>query len=452
MDNTIPVILLVSSFTVISMIVISSIMYYVEREKRQLQIVEYWLSNGAYFVYSYFAAQYSPKIIAIGTFFWVWRLDIIRRIIEETCQTKLWRSWIYHLVAYSYIGSLFFAFMDLNFVFYTLPQALAVFLGGMIFLCRGLKVLRARGKVSVNHYLLFLTIFIIFLHLLDYPFYRFMKGYALLGFAVSLMCNILMAIVLPAVTIYELRREKERQLEKLLEERSAMLLSQSKLSALGEMTAGIAHEINNPLGIITNRTSHLRSHVMKDSAQKDFIVRNLDQIEATSERMAKIINSLRNFSRDNKNEPFVKVPICRIVDETLAYCHDRFYLSGIKLEVDPYPQDEIECRVVQISQVLLNLLNNSFDAVLGSDKPWVKISFENKESTLLIKVTDSVNGIPEAIRKKIMEPFFTTKEESGTGIGLSISKGIVEDHKGRLFYDESSSHTRFVIELPYLQS
>lgn len=452
MDQSTQIILFISILTVMGMLAISAIMYYVERDKRQLQAIEYWFSYVLYFTYSYFSTGATEKILAIGTIYWFWRVLIIQRILQSACNVSLKSSWHIPLIASSYLFSFFYALKGENFILYTFPQAFCVFIVSMDYLLKSLRSLKQRGRTSVTHYILFFTIFIIFAHLLDYPFYRNIPMTASLGFGISLMCNILMGIVLPAVTIHELKLERQLELEKLVEERSAMLLSQAKFSALGEMTAGIAHEINNPLGIIANRTSHLRNHVLRDRASKEFIVRNLEQIEATSERMSKIIRSLRNFSKDNRNEPFQKNPVGKLVEETLSYCSDRFHLNAIKLILDPCPEREIECRSVQVSQVLLNLLNNSFDAVVERKEAWVRISYEVGDQMLKIVITDSGPGISEEVRKRIMEPFFTTKELTGTGLGLSISRGIIDDHRGRLYYDESSSHTRFVVELPYLQS
>ena len=104
----------------------------------------------------------------------------------------------------------------------------------------------------------------------------------------------------------------------------------------------------------------------------------------------------------------------------------------------------------QISQVLLNILNNSSDAIALSENPWIEISFDfAKPGLTYVSITDSGHGIPVNIADRMMDPFFSTKEVGrGTGLGLSISRGIIEDHGGRLWYDRESPNTRFVIELP----
>jgi C4-dicarboxylate-specific signal transduction histidine kinase len=101
-----------------------------------------------------------------------------------------------------------------------------------------------------------------------------------------------------------------------------------------------------------------------------------------------------------------------------------------------------------VTQVLMNLINNAADAVYDLTEKWIRLSWQQAEDTLVIRVMDSGRGIPPEILVKMMQPFFTTKElGKGTGLGLSISKAIVENHGGQLLYEEHSGHTSFKVEL-----
>jgi C4-dicarboxylate-specific signal transduction histidine kinase len=110
----------------------------------------------------------------------------------------------------------------------------------------------------------------------------------------------------------------------------------------------------------------------------------------------------------------------------------------------------IDCRAVQVSQVIINLLSNSMDAIDHLSEKWIKLSIRAlDDNTVLIKVRDSGHGIPNDVVEKMMNPFFTTKAVGkGTGLGLSISLGIIDEHKGKLYYQLVDNHTEFVIELP----
>ena len=107
------------------------------------------------------------------------------------------------------------------------------------------------------------------------------------------------------------------------------------------------------------------------------------------------------------------------------------------------------CQKVQLSQVLMNLLNNSFDAIVDDEYKWIKIQSHQHGDRIGVSVTDSGNGIPGDIADQIFDPFYTTKGVGkGTGLGLSISAGILSNHGGRLYYDQCSPNTRFVMEFP----
>jgi C4-dicarboxylate-specific signal transduction histidine kinase len=108
---------------------------------------------------------------------------------------------------------------------------------------------------------------------------------------------------------------------------------------------------------------------------------------------------------------------------------------------------------VEISQVLLNLVNNSYQAIATQSRPVIRILCEETVDHYTVRIIDSGEGIPPLIRQKLFQPFFTTKDVGvGTGLGLSISRGIIEEHEGRLYYQDDSPNTMFVIELPKIKS
>lgn len=232
----------------------------------------------------------------------------------------------------------------------------------------------------------------------------------------------------------------------------AMLKRSSKMATLGEMAGGIAHEINNPLGVILVRSQLLRRKATTGVAAPAECIDDLKKIEDTALRIAKIVQSLRSFSRDSTADPMVVVPLTQIVDDTLGLCADRVRAQNISLRVDVPASFKVRCRPSQISEVLLNLVQNSFDAVAGKSGAWVEVGCTERKgsaSRIELTVTDSGEGISESVTRKMMEPFFTTKAlNHGTGLGLSISKSLVELHGGELRYDSSSPNTRFVVELP----
>lgn len=231
------------------------------------------------------------------------------------------------------------------------------------------------------------------------------------------------------------------------------LIQAAKMATLGEMASGIAHEINNPLAIIHGKSKQLLRHLERGTFTPEMGTTQLHAINTTVERAAGIIQGLRTFSRDGHSDPFYPEPVSKILKEARALCEAKFAHHQIRLDwKDEADTTQLKCRKVQISQVLLNLLNNAFDAVVTQPEKWVKVELKVDEKFLKLSVTDSGKGIDPSIAPRLMEPFFSTKQVGqGTGLGLSISKGIIEDHGGKLCLNVESPHTQFVIELPLAQ-
>jgi PAS domain S-box-containing protein len=245
----------------------------------------------------------------------------------------------------------------------------------------------------------------------------------------------------------DLTEQKEH--EALIEEHRAKMLQSAKLSALGEMAGGVAHEINSPLTVISLSIDHLRDLVNDPKLDKESVERALDRIENTTFRIARIIKSLKTFCADGSAQPTTEILVRELIEDTLSFCSERFSNESVDLRVNEYPEVFIACRPVEISQVLLNLLNNAYDAVMTESDRWIKLEVEDKGNFVEISIADSGAGIPEEVQNRIMQPFFTTKPPGqGTGLGLSISRGIAESHQGELLLDKNSKHTRFILRLP----
>lgn len=239
-----------------------------------------------------------------------------------------------------------------------------------------------------------------------------------------------------------------------LEETQLKLVNSAKMAALGTMAGGIAHEINNPLAIIIGHADIL--YKLKDTSEI-----NIDNVKVRSKkvldtafRIAKIVKSLKSMSRESEGDPFVATSMSSIIDETLEICSERARNFGIKIEISEIPSTAIvECQPVQISQVILNLVNNSCDAIDELSEKWVRIEIKDYDHRIELFVTDSGRGIPKEYQETLFRPFHTTKSAGkGTGLGLSISRQIIESHGGTLNLDTTCEHTRFTIELSKVQN
>lgn len=249
--------------------------------------------------------------------------------------------------------------------------------------------------------------------------------------------------------------ERKNQ-EAVIDQQKIAMAKNAKFSELGELAGSMAHEINNPLTIIISRAGKMKTMMARNEFNQEVFFKSINQINETAHRIAKIIRSLKTISRNADLDPMEPVNLKTIIEDTQFLCEERLRTSEIKLQLD-YPEEislELDARASQITQVLMNLINNSVHAISDLNEKWIKvtIALSGDGDSLIIKTTDSGKGIRLDIQNKMMEPFFTTKEfGKGTGLGLSISRGIIEAHDGKFYYDPISPNTSFVIELPRRQ-
>lgn len=221
-----------------------------------------------------------------------------------------------------------------------------------------------------------------------------------------------------------------------LEEQKLKSIQMAKMSSLGQMAAGVAHEMNTPLTLMVGHLSLLS----KKLGSNQEIKHHLHDMEVAIERTIKIVKALRNFSFDDSSEPLTEISVNELIDETLSFCRERISFSKLKLELDIDQEFFVLGRPIELSQVLLNIINNAIDAVkLRSEddqavvENWIKIKSMQKDEAIMIVVSDSGAGIEARYREKVFTPFFTTKKKGeGTGLGLSLSRDLARGLGGDL--------------------
>ncbi len=284
-------------------------------------------------------------------------------------------------------------------------------------------------------------------------------------------------------TTKRLAKEKQAQqaLIEKLEEAKNQLLQSEKMASIGQLAAGVAHEINNPVGFIKSNFGSLQSYsqdfkqaiekyqalfkqmdnqdlikqaqAINDEYEIDFIIEDIDSLISESSeginRVEEIVKSLKHFSRVDSNE-WEEASVNEGIESTLkVVAHELKYVATI--EKDYGELSNIQCLPMQVNQVIMNLLINASQAIKEDGK--IGIVTKQEGDYVFVKITDNGQGIEEKNLIKIFDPFFTTKPiGEGTGLGLSLSFNIIQKHKGEMTVDsEVGKGTTFTIKLPIHQ-
>jgi two-component system C4-dicarboxylate transport sensor histidine kinase DctB len=242
--------------------------------------------------------------------------------------------------------------------------------------------------------------------------------------------------------------EERRRTEARLRATQNELVQAGKLAALGQMSAAIAHEINQPLAAI--RTFMASTKIFAQRGDTGQVTRNLDLITDLAERMASITGHLKTFARKSETGRPDPVLVERAVERALFLIESQMAAAGVTVEKDIQPDIWVTGFAVQLEQVILNLVHNALDAVADQDAPWIGVHAHASDTLVFIHIADNGPGMPPAEIEQIFDPFFTTKPVGkGLGLGLSISYGIVQDFGGRIrVTNRPEGGAELTVELP----
>ncbi len=230
-----------------------------------------------------------------------------------------------------------------------------------------------------------------------------------------------------------------------LREAQEQLVHSERLAALGEMSAKIAHEINNPLGIIQNYVLLVRRTTDGNVEASNYI----DVVGHEISRIARIVQELLDFTRPSQSA-FAKVDLKELADEVLGLMGPQFAKQKVEI-IREFPADGLLIKGLDenIRQVLMNILINALDVLPGGGQ--IKVAILREDGQALLRVCDSGPGIKPEIVPHIFEPFFTTKDPGkGTGLGLSVCYGIIKRHGGEITYRNVEGGGCFQIAIPVL--
>jgi len=239
-------------------------------------------------------------------------------------------------------------------------------------------------------------------------------------------------------------------------ENQAILIQASKLSALGEITAKIAHELNNPLGVIMGMSQIL---IQRNELDENAMVR-INKILKAAERMNRLIQQMKKHSRNTSNDPKVAIALDSIVNNSLILLDATLISNQIKLNLNFSSNlPLIYGDTVHLESVVMNLITNSVDAFIKPHNKEkiidrkINISIISEPEKLIFIYNDNAGGIPDYVQKHMFDTFYTTKEAGkGTGLGLSMIKNVLNDHKAELHFTSTLGQgTEFIIKFPILK-
>jgi C4-dicarboxylate-specific signal transduction histidine kinase len=241
-----------------------------------------------------------------------------------------------------------------------------------------------------------------------------------------------------------------RRREQELREKQEQLVQAAKLATLGELTTGIAHELNNPLNNIGLYVGNVIDVMDSGRENRERMLHDLRQAMQQIHKATEIINHLRTFGRA---APTVREPvkINEVIERSLSLLREQLRLREIDVRLMLAEADPVVIgNSIQLEQVFMNLLTNARDAVSESEVRRITISTSREDETVRIIVQDTGQGVPKELEQRIFDPFFTTKDVGeGTGLGLSIVYGIIKDHEGAISLENANSDgATFAIQLP----
>ena len=237
-------------------------------------------------------------------------------------------------------------------------------------------------------------------------------------------------------TIRDITERKKMELQ---------LRQADRLASIGQLAAGVAHEINNPLSVVIGYTKMLREDT-RDAA----MIEDLGTIYSNADLCKKIVEDLLNFSRQTKTKRS-RLDIHDIIESVLAVVEANFAEDGVRIRRDFDPMlPRVVVDAGKMRQVFMNLIMNAFQSIQGSGRITIATRDDEDQDGFRITVSDTGTGIAEEARDSIFDPFFTTKEPGhGTGLGLAVSYGIVREHNGDISFESEVGHgTTFSIWLP----
>lgn len=270
------------------------------------------------------------------------------------------------------------------------------------------------------------------------------SGHIWLGAAAELLWGIVFAVFIAMKFMQDRETEFDISIDRFKKDKGEMIMTQSHLAELGMICRGMIHEISSPLTVLGAKIHMMKRHQLSSQdvdEQLEDMGRNVDRIK-------RIIEGMRLFYQ-NTDSHYEEVDLKDVISNVLLFCGQRFQNHGVSIRVYGFDKGiKIYARRLQLEQALLQLLNNSFDAIEYLPQKWIEMTAHKTANKIEIYVKDSGEGIPDEVARKMMDPFYSTKPQGkATGSGLAFTQGLIQKNGGELHYVKAP-HTLFKVELP----
>ncbi|MGZ3825612.1 MAG: sensor histidine kinase [Bdellovibrio sp.] len=442
-------------FTLFANLFVGMLQYKKTNNRLHLNMVGIWASTiliiFAYLLTGRIGVRISGIIAAPFVFL---NFLLYSQFFSEVRKVKFPKNISLRVFAVGYFSSSALYFLDVPFAYFALPTLIsAVF----PFCFVSYFVLKNKTSPFTNPQIIFFTNQIVFtaLNLTWNPEF-FSTGIIFIGFLLSLASGQVNAVIVPIVGNDYIFKEKTETLENIISKRvdeltlaRRQLWEANKNATMGRLAGGLAHEFNSSLSLINIQTDLIEKKMKLKNMEDALIRESVLGIQQQIDKLGHITASLRKIAKDEGGVERSVFDIKSVLEETLTLLHDRFKKLGIQLKVNE--EDEpilVKISESDISNVILQLLNNAIEAVDRLPEKYITISVKSDPKTVFVEIADSGTLTDEAA-EKIMEPFYTGKPVGrGVGLGLSVSKSIIEAHGGHLYLDRSVKNTQFVFTLP----
>jgi len=268
----------------------------------------------------------------------------------------------------------------------------------------------------------------------------------------------LFLLILVGILIYitfkkynNINKELEERVKEEIEknrQKDLQLIKQSRLVTMGQIISMIAHQWRQPLSAISNYANEILLQIMLGNLKKQELENNATKIVNLTQNLSQLINDFREFYKEDKEKSLTSLNEILTKVQNIASASLKNY--NINFIIENNFNKKFKCFPNELAQVILNIIQNSKDAILENNikNPFIKVKTYNADNYIVIEIEDNAGGIPEKHKDKIFEPYFSTKSKNGTGLGLYMSKMIIEKHcNGKLFFKNTKNGVKFIIEL-----